>query len=391
MTYTRHLATLIQQHLAHRKEAIVLTGPRQVGKTRLVKFLFPQATYFTLDDQPLRDLFDSYSLVAYHQVLPESGVVVLDEIQHLTDPGRAGKLIYDNFPGLRLIITGSAGLTIKNKHTESMAGRATSFELLPLTLSEYLTQLDTPGEILNWRIWDHLAHHQPLTQIPTFNPSQLWERILVYGLYPTLVNHADPEKYLLDLTERIIFRDLLDLSLISDKKIALNLLSLLAYQIGGLVSYEELASRVQIDARTVKRYLDVFEASYLIYRLYPYNQRERDELVKRPKIYFYDTGVRNALIKSFLPLSRRKDVGQLFENWLVMEAVKAKIYHAPAAKLYYWRTKAGSEIDLVIKTNEALNGIEIKWRQGRVHTAFKARYPEAFVKTITGDTIYPSP
>ncbi|TRZ53176.1 ATP-binding protein [bacterium] len=390
MTYARHLANTIQSHLATRKEAIVLTGPRQVGKTYLLNQLFPQATYFTLDDQQMRSLFDSYSLVAYRQIIPDQGTIILDEVQHLSDPGRAGKLIYDNFPKVHLIITGSAGLTIKNKHTESMAGRATSLELLPLTFSELLTQLEAPGETLNWRIWDHLTGNNQVqpSPIPVYDRAQMWERVLLYGMYPALVNHADPRQYLLDLTERIIFRDLLDLSLISDKKIALNLLILLAHQIGGLVSYEELATRLQIDARTVKHYLNVFEESYLIYRLYPYSLRQRNEVTKRPKIYFYDTGIRNSLIQSFSPLSLRDDVGQLFENFVVMEAVKAIQYQASTAKLNYWRTKAGSEIDLVIQTDGKLFGVECKWHQGRFNTAFKTRYPQAVIRTVTGDTVY---
>ena len=389
MTYSRHLTNTIKHHLATRKEAIVLTGPRQVGKTYLLNQLFPQAIYFTTDDQQMRSLFDSYSLVAYRQIMPDQGIIILDEVQNLSDPGRAGKLIYDNFPNIHLIITGSAGLTIKNKHTESMAGRATSLELLPLTLSELLAQLEAPGETLNWRIWDHLTggRNVPTVPIHTYDPAQMWERVLLYGLYPALINHADPRQYLLDLIERTIFRDLLDLSLISDKKIALNLLTLLAHQIGGLVSYEELATRLQIDARTVKHYLNVFEESYLIYRLYPYSLRQRNELTKRPKIYFYDTGIRNALIQSFSSLTLRDDVGQLFENFVVMEAVKAQNYHAPQAKLNYWRTKAGSEIDLVIQLENELIGVECKWHQGRLNTAFKVRYPQAIVKTVTRDNL----
>jgi hypothetical protein len=345
--------------------------------------------YLSCDDEAVKQYLNSHSVSTYRGHLPQSGALILDEVQYLDDPGRVGKLIYDHFPEVRLIITGSAGLTIKNKHTESMAGRIFNYELLPLTLSEYLSQIDTPGETLNFNVWERLIYSKTLTTPPhLFNLTDNLNRLLVYGLYPALIGDPDPARYLTNLVETIIFRDLLDLKLIEDKAKAIKLLTLLAHQIGQIVSMAELASMSGLDQRTVARYIALFQESYLITLLYPYSQRERDVLSKRPKVYFYDTGLRNALIGNVSPLDTRLDTGHLFENFIIMEAIKAISYRNDPSKLYFWRTKQGSEIDLVIKQGNQLHGIEIKWHQGRTNTAFGIRYPNADTKMITRENCY---
>ena len=150
----------------------------------------------------------------------------------------------------------------------------------------------------------------------------------------------------------------------------------------------ELGNASGMDQRTVARYLTLFQESYLITLLYPFSRRELDTLSKRPKVYFYDTGLRNALIGNFSPLDTRLDTGHLFENFIIMEAIKAKSYQNDSSKLFYWRTKQGSEIDLVIEHNQRLIGIEIKWNKGRNNTAFSNRYPEATTKIINRENYY---
>lgn len=389
MTYIRHLSHILNNHIHTRTQAIALTGPRQVGKTTLLKSLFPQGIYLSCDDEAVKRYLNSHSVSTYRGHLPQKGALILDEVQYLEDPGRVGKLIYDHFPGVRLVITGSAGLTIKNKHTESMAGRIFSYELLPLTLSEYLSQINIPGVTLNFKVWERLLDPKnPVTASHLFNLLDILNRLLVFGLYPALIGDPDPSPYLKNLISAVIFRDLLDLKLIDDKARALKLLTLLAHQIGQIVSMAELASISGLDQRTVSRYLTLFQESYLIFLLYPFSQRERDVLSKRPKVYFYDTGLRNALIGNLSPLDTRSDTGHLFENFIIMEAIKAKIYLNDPSAFFYWRTKQGSEIDLVIKHPNRLYGLEIKWHQGRTNTAFAARYPKAVIKTITKDNCY---
>jgi hypothetical protein len=389
MTYIRHLSHILSDHIASRHQAIVLTGPRQVGKTTLLKTLFPHAAYFSCDDEAIKQFLNSHSTSTYRGRLPQSGIIVLDEVQYLDDPGRVGKLIYDNFPESQLIITGSAGLTIKNKHTESMAGRMFSYELFPLTFSEYLTQINTPGESINYQVWDHLiANTHPKPKRYMYDIKSVLSRLLVYGLYPALIGDPEPSMYLSNLVSTVIFRDLLDLNLIEDKTKAIKLLTLLAHQIGQLISMAELGHASGLDQRTVARYLTLFQESYLITLLYPYSQRERDVLSKRPKVYFYDTGLRNALIGNFSPLDTRLDTGHLFENFIIMEAIKAKSYQNDPSKLFYWRTKQGSEMDLVIRQNQHLFGIEVKWNKGRNNLAFSSRYPEAKTKIINQENYY---
>lgn len=384
MTFERHLCKPVSQHFTSKRQAIVLTGPRQIGKTQLLKSLFPQASYFNCDDEPTRQIFNSHAIATYKQYLKSRQTVILDEVQNLQDPGRVGKLIVDELPQLKLIITGSAGLTIRNQQSESMAGRAISYELLPLTLSEYLTQQKITGAKLNHNLFNHFI--DPVAEKPPvhslLDTKSLLERILIFGLYPALLNTNDLSEYLNNLAERIILRDLVDLQLIEHKNKALKLLKVLAHQIGQVVSMAELSNQTDLDQRTVSKYLNLFQESYLIYLLYPYSQRERDVLSKRPKVYFYDTGLRNALIKNYEQLTIRPDKGQLFENFLVMEAVKSIRYQNLNAKLYYWRTKNGAEMDLVIDFQSQLFGIECKWQKGRPSLAFSNRYPNSIVKVI---------
>lgn len=387
--YYRQLAATIQDYVNTSNQALILTGPRQVGKTTLLKSLFPQAKYLNLDDLPTETILESYSLATYKSYLPDRGIVILDEIQHLSDPGRAGKLIIDNFPDLKLIITGSAGLSIKNKHTESMAGRAHSIELFPLSLTEYLVQtqaIDSSSVLPLQRIINPSKSPDPGPRI-IIDKSSLIERLLIYGLYPNLINHPNPKIYLKDLVERIIFKDLLDLSLISEKKLAFSILTIIAYQIGQLLSYQEVANKLDIDVRTVKKYLDLFEEAYLIFRLYPYSKNGRNVLTKRPKIYFLDTGIRNALINLFQPLNLRNDAGQLFENFIIIETLKYLKYHPSDQKMFYWRTKQGSEIDLVLSTSTTLRGVEIKLNPRAPNQAFANHYPQASLETISLENI----
>lgn len=389
MTYTRHIISLIKENITNRQEAVVLTGPRQAGKTKLLTTLFPEASYFPCDDEPVKLMLNSHSIATYRQYLPQSGIVIVDEVQNLTDPGRVGKLIVDNLKGIKLFITGSSGLAIKNKHTESMAGRAISYELLPLTLSEYLTQHQITGEILNFRIFDQFnSSSVPKNKSHLYDSSSLWNRVLVFGLYPALLGDPDPSLYLKNLINRIIFKDLMDLKLIDDKTKAIQLLTLLAHQIGQIISMAELANQANMDQRTVSRYIKLFQECYLIYLLYPFSKRERDVLIKRPKVYFYDTGLRNALIGNHQNLELRTDAGHLFENFCVMEAVKAITYQQLGSKLYFWRSKQGAEIDLVIENQEQLRGIEFKWHRGHTTTTFTDRYPEATIKIISRETVY---
>lgn len=391
MSLVRHSDQPIQTHFSHYREVMVLLGARQVGKTTLLRRLFPEAVYWPVDNEPIRQNLERYDQAIYRQLLsPKTTFLVIDEIQRLSDPGRAAKIFYDQFPDLHLIITGSSALNLKNRTTESLAGRKIDYHLYPLSFSEYMVQKEVEDH-LNWRIFENISNPilQPIVSTAhLFDLTKTLEQILIYGQYPNILTHPQDTLYLTNLADSLVFKDILELYLIESKAAALNLLKLLAHQIGQLVNYADLSNRLNLDIKTVKRYIEIFEKSFLIYRLYPFSLNGRDEIGKNPKIYFFDTGLRNALIQNFLPSIERTDMGALFENFLITEVLKANQYLQAGYSLHYWRTKQGSEVDLILKRDQTLLGVEIKFKARRPNQAFKNRYPQAVLKMITSETFY---
>ncbi len=387
--YQRCIDTQLESHFQKYKQTLVLLGARQVGKTTVLKRIFPDAQYLLLDNEPTRKIFETYDIHAYQQLIrANTRTIILDEIHLLSDPGRAAKILYDQISGIQLIITGSSSLSIKNKTTESMAGRKIEYHLYPLTFSEYLYQTGVEKS-LNTNIVDKLLLHNKNGSIHNFDLTTIIDNVLVFGLYPNLVTNPSDQKYLRNLVDSVVFKDLMELKLIENRSVAVSLLTLLAYQIGNLINYAEIARRLNIDHRTVQKYIDIFEQSFIVFRLYPYSTNHRDEIGKTPKIYFYDLGLRNALIESFSPVALRRDLGAIFENFIVSEFLKHNAYLDLGYKMNYWRLKQGSEIDLVLhKGADELLGIEIKYARKEMGSAFQNRYPKAKVKLITIENCY---
>jgi len=386
----RHLDERIRNHFLRQRLVLQLLGPRQVGKTTLLKRLFPDAQYFLLDNEPVRKSFETYDQFSYKQMLANiSNTIILDEIHLLSNPGRAAKIIFDQFPNKNLIITGSSALNIKNKTAESLAGRKIEYHLYPLTFAEYLEQ--TSGQINKYNIPETLKtgliSFQP--KILPFDLKASLERVLTYGLYPYLIEHPGDTDYLLNLSDSVIFKDILELDLIENRRSALDLLKLLAHQIGNLINYAELSRKLNLDTRTVKKYIEIFEQSYLIFRLYPFSRNARDEIGKSPKIYFHDLGLRNALINDFSPLYLRRDTGAIFENFIISEFYKFNDYLKTGFDLHFWRTSQGSEVDLVLsRENKSLIGLEIKLFKKRPSRAFANRYKNAQLGIITSENFF---
>lgn len=381
----RFLDSKLESHFQTYKEILVLLGARQVGKTTIIKKIFPQAQYLSVDTEPVRDVLNRYDPEAYKQILkPDSQYVVIDEIHKLSDPGRAAKIFYDQIPQYRLIITGSSAFNIKNKASESLAGRKIEYHLYPLTLSEYLVQKEVVGDFSNLFL-DRFEDNK----VFSFDLISILDNVLVYGLYPEMISRPSDQLYLTNLVDSVVFKDLLDLRLIENREGALNLLKLLAHQIGSLVNYSALSSRLGMDVKTIGRYIDLFEQSFILFKLLPYSTKKRDEIGKMPKVYFYDLGLRNALIENFQPINNRSDDGYLFENFIISEILKTNYYENFNYKLNYWRTKQGSEIDLVLTKNDGeVRGIEIKSSARVSGTAFLNRYPHAKVITVTKQNFY---
>lgn len=381
----RHLDYALQNHFQKYKEVLVLLGARQVGKTTLVKRVFPTAHYLVVDNEPVKKALERYDPTVYKQLLNgDSNFVIVDEIHKLNDPGRAAKIFFDQLPQYKLIVTGSSAFNIKNKATESLAGRKIDYHLYPLTLSEHLVQ-NGLEKALSFSFFEKLISGERLAQvIKAYDAQAILNNILIYGLYPAMQSHPSDPVYLTNLIDSVVFRDLVELSLLENKPAALSLLKLLAYQIGSLVNYAELATKLGIGAKTVKRYIELFEESYIIFTVKPYSNNKRDEISKMSKVYFYDLGLRNALINNFEPVDSRGDTGQLFENFIITEMYKYNYYGNFGYSFNFWRTKSGSEIDLVLnKAGSKTIAIEIKNQSRRVNQAFVARYPQSHLAVVS--------
>lgn len=384
--YIRHLDQALKSHFSTYKQAITLLGARQVGKTTLLKRLFPHAQYLLLDNSGVKNILETYDLATYRQLLGKSPELIFDELHLLKNPGLAVKIIYDQLPKTHLIVTGSSSFHIKNKTSESLAGRKIDYHLHPLTFSEYLTQKQIEPE-LNYHILNNII--QPKKFKPhLFSPQEIVNNALLYGLYPELINLPQNIPYLRNLADSVVFQDLLELNLIDNQQKAKELLKLLAYQISNLINYSELGNRLNLDQRTVKKYIDIFEQSFIIFRLFPYSNRARNEITKSPKIYFWDLGLRNAIIDNFDDLRLRSDAGAIFENFIIAELKKINSYQNNPYKIYYWRLKSGSEIDVVLTKNQHLYACEIKLNHSTITPAFANRYPHAQTHIITLKNFY---
>jgi len=388
MKYLRHIDNKIKNHFQKYKEVIVLLGSRQTGKTTLVRRIFPKATYLLVDNEPVLKMLESYDINTYQNALADKKKeIIIDEIHLLSNPGRAAKIIYDQMPGIKLIITGSASFSIKNKTSESLAGRKIEYCLYPLTFSEYLFQKRIIKK-LDFNIFEKIINNKKDKVAYLFDVKTILNDILLYGQYPNLVNLPRDKEYLLNFIDSLIFKDILDLKLIEDRKLALNILKLLAYQIGNLINYSELADKVKASQQTIKRYIEIFEQSFILFLLYPFSKNRRDEIVKSPKIYFYDTGLRNALINDFADLSLRPDRGALWENFIITECLKANNYLGARYSLNFWRTRQDSEVDLVLSKKGEIIGAEIKYKAKGVNKAFMNRYKQAKFVSINSENFY---
>jgi len=378
----RFIDKQLQKHFTKYKQALILLGARQVGKTTALKRLFPKATYLLVDEQPIKDALETYSMQVYKQIIGDARQIIIDELHLISNPGRAVKILYDNNRDLQIIVTGSSSLHIKNKTGESMAGRSIFYKMHPLMYSEYLYQTDAEKNI-STIIFDNILQQNSTETFKKYDKIAVLNNILLYGLYPNTINLAQDIKYLKNLAETAIFKDIIELNLIDNRAKAEELLRLLAYQIGNLINYGEIANKLGISANTVRRYIDIFEQSFLVYRLYPFTRNKRSEIGKMPKIYFWDTGLRNAIINNFDEIHLRSDSGALFENFIINEVRKIIDYIGSNYKINYWRTRSGSEVNLILSHKDEIIACEIKMQKGKISIAFKNRYPEAKTHIIT--------
>ena len=336
-------------------KAILVLGPRQVGKTTLIQKILTgkEHLFLNADDATVRKLLTEPDTFKLRQVIGKHRIVFIDEVQRLTEAGMTLKLITDQFKKVQVIVSGSSALEISDKTSEPLTGRKWEYHLYPIS-------------------WEELE-----SSVGFVEAEKQLEHRLIYGMYPDVINHPDkPQMVLQQLTESYLYKDILSLAAIRKPELLERLLRALALQVGSEVSYNELAQLLQVDKVTIMTYLDLLEKAFIIFRLPSLSRNIRKEIKNNRKIYFWDNGIRNVLLANVNPLELRQDKGALWENFLVSERMKMLQYHQIIANRYFWRTTQQQEIDYIEERNGVISAYEFKWKEsGRIKT------PENFLTT----------
>ncbi len=351
---------ILQQKLAKRldfKKAFLIFGPRQVGKTTLAKAfaesLQEDFEYFSGDSIVTRALWSMANIEALKQSFGNKKVVILDEAQMIEQVGLICKQLIDAEMGIQFIITGSSSLTIADKTQEPLTGRKWEYFLCPISCEELMTYQGIP---------------QFLHLLPQY---------LVYGMYPEVVtNILDAKEILTNIASSYLYKDVLALVGLKRPQLLEKILRALALQVGSEVSINELANLVSADVKTVDNYIYLLEQVFVVYRLGTLSRNERNEISTKKKIYFYDNGIRNALIGNFNPIVTRNDIGALWENFLMAERKKLLAYHGFHGRTYFWRNKLQAEVDYIEEIDGKIYAFEFKW-----NPEAKSKFPQAFLES----------
>jgi predicted AAA+ superfamily ATPase len=355
------------------KRALIVYGPRRVGKTTLlqaylsdpaVRGLYSRIFSSTGDDFALRELFRSEKLKGILDFARPYGLTAIDEAQHIPGIGLGIKIIIDAFPEKVIILTGSSSFDLSREIGEPLTGRHFTLTLLPLAQSEMAAS--------------------------RFDLNNALSDFLIYGSYPEVLLEPDKEKkkkILTELASSYLFKDVLALDKIKSPGVLVDVAKYLAFQVGSEVSLHEISMTVRTDAKTVGRYIDVLEKMFIIKKVRGFSRNLRNEISKKAKYYFLDNGVRNAVIAHFNELNLRNDVGALWENFIFMELIKRDALAQSLSDYYFWRTHTGQEIDVVREFEGELTAIECKWSEGlaRIPALWKRTYPEASFTIIHRD------
>ena len=337
-----------------RGKVLVLTGPRQVGKTTLLKALQTSFTEKTLwlncDEPDIRKYLTDVTSTQLNTLIGNAEIILIDEAQRVKNIGLTLKLLVDNFNDKKVIVTGSSALELSNEVNEPLTGRKFEYNLLPISISEMVDYTNVLEE------------------------NRLMEHRLIYGMYPEVIlNVGDEAITLRNICDSYLYKDIFAYQDVRKSEVIASLLEALALQVGSEVSYQELAMLLKIDQATVIRYIDLLEKSFVVFRLRALSRNVRNEIAKSRKIYFYDNGIRNALIKNYQPLSLRSDVGALWENFLVSERKKYLIYNEKQVNTFFWRTTQQQEIDYIEESSGMFDAFEFKWSEHK-----KVKFPITF-------------
>ena len=352
-------------------KAIILLGPRQTGKTTLLeKIARHSGDYLLIDcDDPLtKSQLESANTEEIKRIIGTNKIVFIDEAQRVRNIGLVLKIIVDRIKDVQLLVSGSSSLDLLSEINEPLTGRKWEYMLYPVSWSE---------------LHKHSGHIKSL---------QMLETRIIYGMYPDVINNPGEERYILNqLTGDYLYKDVLSYQGIRKPELPEKLLRALSLQVGSKVSYNELASLLQVDKKTVSSYLDLLEKAFVIFRLQSFSGNLRNEISANRKIYFYDNGIRNALAANFNPLNLRQDTGALWENFLIAERMKYLHYNGICANRFFWRTVDRQEIDYVEEREGKLFAYEFKWKAGkdiRFPRSFLQAYPESKTAVISGKNFH---
>ena len=349
------------------KKAIIVMGARQVGKSTLLTAMLAgrnDIMWLNGDDPDVQSLFSEMTSTRIRTILASSRILVVDEAQRIPDIGLRLKLITDQVTDVQVIATGSSSFNLGKKVNEPLTGRKREFRLFPITFGEMV------------------AHTNLLEEL------RLLPHRMLFGYYPEVVCTPGEERTVLkELADSYLYRDILSLDGINKPDKLVKLLQALAFQIGSQVSYNEVGQLVGLDSKTVERYIDILEKSYVVFRLGSFSRNLRNELKSSRKVYFWDMGIRNAIIGNFSHMESRTDAGALWENFVIAERMKRLSYQDSFAHSWFWRTQQQNEIDYIEEKDGQLAAYEFKWNEHKANakcpTAFATAYPDTTYKVVT--------
>lgn len=351
----RELSAAIESKFGKGK-AIIIIGPRQVGKTTLCKSILENKEHLFLDgdDPTVRNILTNPNTEQFKSIIANYKVIFIDEAQRIENIGLTLKIITDQFNDVQILVSGSSAFEINNKLNEPLTGRKWEYQLFPIS-------------------WKELENN-----IGYLKSEQQLELRLLYGLYPDVINNpGDEVEVLKQLVSSYLYNDILSYSGIRKPEILEKILKALALQVGSEVSYNEIAQLIGVDKKTINSYIELLVQGYVIFKLPSFSRNLRNEIKTNLKIYFYDTGVRNMLIGNFTPLDNRNDKGAIWENFLITERIKNLNYQGSLANSYFWRTKQQQEIDYVEENSGTITGYEFKWNpkaKTKIHKSFVETY-----------------
>lgn len=357
---------------AKSKKIVILLGARQVGKTTLLKSLFQNSDstlWLNGDELDVQNLFANLSVDRFKAYLGKNRILVIDEAQRIENIGLRLKILADSLNDIQIFATGSSSFDLANRVNEPLTGRKREFQLFPLSFKELVSNSDLLTE-------KRMIPHR-----------------LIFGSYPEVVmSHGSETEILKELSQSYLYKDILSFEKIRHSDKLIKLLQALAWQIGSQVSYNELAQICSIDSKTVEHYITILEQAFIIFRLGTFSRNLRNELKNNRKIYFYDNGIRNAIIANFSAVENRNDAGALWENYLISERIKKNSYDGIMANTAFWRTKEQQEIDYLEERDGNLCAYEFKWsevtaKKTRVPLTFSRAYPDSKFSVITPQNV----